>query len=638
MINVSEAYKQACESGQRQSYVIAKYGLYDKKAKGNISNVASDSQLFSNIDKTYNEIKDTNYNYISCEPNRVKLNGSFYFINDKEKPNASENLAYWSYNLSNEDGYFSQNQESYYVENETLYIENASLENDTLYLINETVEDNTLVLNSTSPISTFSIRSTTPTTNTNPKIVYTFSSDITFSEITLYFQEVCEEFNVYYYSNDTLIATRKVTNNNSLKPTTQGASTLNSTNTFNKLEIEFIKTKYPYRYVKFNEIDFGVLQQFTDKQIVDYDIIDELSIDSSELSSNSLDLRIDNSNGDYDILNPKNKLSLLQERQEIAMYHYLKVGNVYKEIPLGTFLVKEFEVSNQALRIEAYDDVYFMNKIYYGSLYYQNEEVTKILEDLFKYFNYTKYEIDSELQGIKLTGYIPNVEFREALRLIAEASGCVVSKTRYGITYIFKTYDPISKVFNRKIIDKEKPSRNLFNNVIDIVEYNYTNVLENQEVYNATLEQGTHTILFNKLPIIEGTLIKGEENENYSILNTYATSCIIKVLRPTNVKLKATIVSQESIVKRFKKSENISFDEYAITKINNKLITTNNSQNVAQWKLGRGDIKYNFDTPLIPYIEVGDTCQYVTRFNTKNTFIPTRLEFSKSIIQKIEGE
>ena len=79
MINVSQAYKDACESNNRQSYVIAKYGAYNKNAKGQISSVVSNSQEFSNIYKTYNEIKITNFNYISCEPDRVKLNNSFYF-------------------------------------------------------------------------------------------------------------------------------------------------------------------------------------------------------------------------------------------------------------------------------------------------------------------------------------------------------------------------------------------------------------------------------------------------------------------------------------------------------------------------------------------------------------------------------
>ena len=140
MISVSEAYKQAVESNDRVSYVIAKYGLYNKSAKNSVESISGNYQSFSNIDKLYNEIKDTNYNYISCEPNRVRLDETFYFLNDKTKPNENENLAYWSLELSNEKGTFTN----------------------------------------------------------NPRIIYYFNSDIEFTETTLYFQEVCEEFNITY--------------------------------------------------------------------------------------------------------------------------------------------------------------------------------------------------------------------------------------------------------------------------------------------------------------------------------------------------------------------------------------------------------------------------------------------------------
>ena len=579
MIQVSEEYKKACEDSTRKSYVIAKYGIFNKQAKGQISKVESEKKVFSNINKTYNEIKDTKYNYISCEPNRVLLNDNFYFLTNKEVANEKELIAYWSNELSNANCLFT----------------------------------------------------------TNPKITYEFTQNIAFTELTLYFQEICVEFDVRYYLDGTLVALREVRNNTSLIPTTEGATTLADIY-FNKIEIEFIKTNEPYRYIKFNEIDFGVYELFTNEQIIDYNILEELSIDSSELSSNSFNLIIDDEQGQYDILNPNNKLNKLQERQEISFYHYLQVRNEFKEMPLGTFLLKKFDVKDMRLEIEAYDDTYFMNKIYYGSKFYKDVEVKQILQDLFEYFNYVNYKIDDELNGIKLTGYIPNVEFREALRMICEASCAVINKTRFGETYIFKTYDNVAKNFTRNIIFKENPTRNLFNNVVDVVEYNFGSKTESAEIYNATLPIGKHTVLFTKFPVDENTIIKGNVNYDYTILEKYSTSCVIDVKIETNVVLKGTLYNTTSIVKRIVKDENVVFDDYAISKVDNKLITSLNSVGVGQWKLSRNDIKYNFETLQLPYIEVGDTCTYSTKYNTNNVFIPTRIEFSKSIRQNVEGE
>lgn len=579
MIYVTQQYKEACESSERKSYVIAKYGLYNKKAKLLIDSSSGLYQNFSSLEKTYNEVKTTNYNYISCEPNRVKLNGSFYFVSNKETKNAQENLAYWSLKMSDADKKFTS----------------------------------------------------------NPKIIYTFKEDIEFTELTLNFQELCTHFIVRYFKNNETVAFREVNNNDILNPTTRGASTLSDIK-FDKVELEFIETAEPYRYIKFNEIDFGVYQQFTEKEIIDFDIIDELSIDSSELSSNSLNIIVDDTKGEYNILNPNNKIKDLQEKQEITFYHYLKVGNRYQEMPLGTFLLKTINVENNILEVQAYDDIYFMNDIYYGSNFYENEEVSVILKDLFDYFDNPHYQLDNELEGIKLTGYVPNVKCREALRLIAEAAGCVINKTRYGETYIFKTYDPVTKKFGRNLIFEEKPQKNMFNKSINVVEYNYTTRQENVELCNLLLKKGKHIVVYNLFPILQNSLQKMEENENYKIIKAYATTCEIEVYQETTVKLKGTLVKETSIVKKMPEVKDFEGEDFTIKKVDNKLITSDNTEEIAVWKLSRGETRYNFKTKVMPYIEVGDTCEYQTKFNTKSVFIPTRIQFTKSILQQIEGE
>ena len=86
MIQVSEEYKKACKSPIRQSYNIIKYGLYNKEAKTKINSYSSSSnQIFSNIPQIYDENKEKQYDYISCEKDRVILNNNFVFIKDKTK-------------------------------------------------------------------------------------------------------------------------------------------------------------------------------------------------------------------------------------------------------------------------------------------------------------------------------------------------------------------------------------------------------------------------------------------------------------------------------------------------------------------------------------------------------------------------
>lgn len=580
MIYVSEAYKNACDKSERKSYIIAKYGQFDKKIKSNINSVVSnDLQLFSNKDKTYNDIKETKVNYITCEPNRVLLNSEFCFISNKNKNNISENIAFFSNRLSNENG------------------------------------------------------------ETNTKITYNFNSKSIMTNIILYFQEICSQIDVKFYNDNELICNINIDENYSKNVEVKVPESYLE-NTFNKIEIIINKTEFPYRYVKLNEIDFGNFQIFSNNEIIDINIIDELSIDSSELSANYLSLIIDDNKQEYNILNPANKLSNLQEKQEITVYHYLKVFDTYKEVPLGTFLLKDFKSGGNKLQIEAYDDTYFMNKIYYGSNFYNNVRAKDVFVDLFNYFNYANYIIDDELNNIYLTGYIPVVQFNEAIRLIAEASRCLINKDRYGKLRVFPRNDKYtaSRIFPTRLQFKENHEKNLFNNIIDINEYSYT-LKENQEVFNAELERGIYTIKLSKFPIIPETLVKAEENIYYSIRNVTATSFDITVgTDKTKVVLNANLMEQTNIVRRYKKEENIEQEEFTISRVDNTLITLSNSKEVADWKFDRKNIVYRFDTLTIPYIETGDVCGIKTIYNQMPYFNITRIEYDKSFIQHIEGE
>lgn len=594
MINVTQRYIEACENSVRTSYIIAKFGLYDNKAKSSINNVIGNNQEFSNTSQVYDEIKDNIINYISCEPNRVKLDGSFAFLQNKNKSNTNQNLGIWSKSMSNENGIFEN----------------------------------------------------------KPNIEFTFNDLIEFTDLTLYFQEVVKDLDIKYYLNNELIYTRQIRNNNKLSfETIENISTM-SIQYFDKLILEFISTKEPYRYIKFNEIDFGVYKTFKKGEISDLEIIDELNIDTSELSSNTCTLTLSDTNGDYDILNPYNKLKNLQEKQVINIYHYLKVGNEYKEIPLGTYLIKNFEYQNKKLKIESYDDIYFMNKTYYGSKFYENENVKNVLKDLFEYFNYSseKYQIQTDINDT-ITGYLPSMEFREALRMICESCNLYICKNRYGITKIFKNFGNAIKLFKTNEIEKPNPKKALYNSVIDIYEYSYSENEDNTLLYKDTLQTGTYTIIFKESPIIyklykdNFNLLKQDQSNNkYNIVNLYATSCIIEVLEETEVNLVGKIYTINKTSKRFNKNQNNDINDYAISNIDNNFITSKNITNIAEWKLNRKDITYSFECNSMPYIEVGDRCKYQLNYKDlkgniiKREFIPTSLKFTLGIKETIEGE
>ena len=594
MIQVTELYRKACEGEIRESYFSVKYGAFDKNAKSKINKViTTEQQQFSNLGQTYDDVKVHNYNYISCEKNRVKLDNTFAFIQDKNKPNQNQNVGYWNY-------IFSES--------------NSNL-------------------------------------NTTPFITYEFSDIINYKTLLLHFQEIMDSVDVLYYLNDNAVYGKSITNNNSL---TIKVDIEQENVNYNKITIVFVKTKEPFRYVKFNEIDFGEYDNFENKDIKELDIIDEMDLYSDEFTSNSLTLKIQDRNGEYDLLNPYNKLKKLQEKQELTVYHHLKIGNKFKEIPLGTFLLKNYSSDqNNNLILECYDNTYFMNDIYYGSKFYENEECINIFKDIFNYFNFTNYILDEELEGIKLSGYIPPVEMREALRLVAEASQCVINTNRLGQLYIFKTYDPSIKTFKPREYDKIRPQNKMYNNAINMNVYNYSSISEESEIiYSGVLNKGEHLIMFNKTPIVYSMYKDNPDSMNanetaFNIIELYATGCkIIVHNNNTLVRIKAKYYIESMTSRKQYKDENAikNVVDYTMPKVNNHLITLSNFKEVANWKLNRSEIKYIFDCNLTPYIEVGDTCKLMLNYKDlngnviKREFVPTYINFTKSLKQTIEGE
>ena len=109
MISVTKAYKDATKKPLRQSYVTIKYGLYNKEAKQEISSFSSIGgvQPFSSLNNIVNETKDNIYNYISCEPDRVKLDNNFVFVQDKSRVNANQDVGAWNGTISNKNGIFT---------------------------------------------------------------------------------------------------------------------------------------------------------------------------------------------------------------------------------------------------------------------------------------------------------------------------------------------------------------------------------------------------------------------------------------------------------------------------------------------------------------------------------------------------
>lgn len=605
MLDVSNDFKKACKAKTREGYLSIQYGLFNSKLKSLISISHSNEEPFSNTQNLYDDITISK-SYISCEPNRVVLDGSYFFIVDKTKPNNDQNIAYWSLDVSGEAGYF--------------------------------IED-------------------------NPDITFSFSEPVAFTNLIIYFKEIAEEFDVIYSLNNNVVASIKVSNNNSL---TYQTKFKNITSKIDEIRIMFVKTKEPFRSIKINEINFGEINLFQNTDIQDIDIINEASLDNNDIIYNSANITIIDKNNDFDILNPNNKLSILKPQSNLIITYYLKVNGIYQSIPLGTFAVDKLTNENKRLKISSYDPTYFINKIYTNSKMYMSQTIDVILKDLFNFYNIVNYKIDDALTHTSINGYIPCVSLREALRLICESQNAFVYVDAYGTINVKAIQDTSVNQFNKNDDISYKELDNI--QQVKITKYNYSItpiVITTKEIFNSsdTLQIGTHILQFSELPVrsISTITINSTEyikdttsfNNVAKIVNLSATSVTLELkINANTLSIKGSVINNTTSTELY---QSTNYDEETSklkTISDNPLIDFINVSKVAHRFLNLGNLKYTISHLSLPYIELGDLCTLDTGYTTHETsggesftsikvikkFNISKTEFTKSIKETLEGK
>ena len=374
--------------------------------------VVTNKQSFSNLDliksgetkdiEEYNEeFYEPTYSdyFISCEEKRVKLDGTFKFL-DKSYSTAdgvkNSHIFWWTTWMCNKD---------------------------------------------------------TGEFNSHPRLVIKGTS-LSASYYTIVFGELATDFKIECYvenvnNEEVLDRTISVENN------TEKEYIFETLKTYVKFIIEIIKidnsvvfegeTQKYQRFAKVNTIYSGVFKNLN-KIITDYEITQEFSADNSEFNSNVLSLKLRDVDNEYDPQNGNNKLNYFKTLPiSVDIYVKDRDKNEFGIEVITNPLVKTFKFNprknvynweNQVLSVTNYSDTY--------NLVYANEDETpqfgnnaKTLSDWLRLLNVKSgatgtnainFEDLDKIESYKnnaitLKGYIPNQRsYNEALRMLVEAS------------------------------------------------------------------------------------------------------------------------------------------------------------------------------------------------------------------------
>lgn len=192
---------------------------------------------------------------------------------------------------------------------------------------------------------------------------------------------------------------------------------------------------------------------FYDDTVISFNLLEEVFVLNESVPSNELVLTMDNSNGDFDVLNFKNMFQILstKPRIDVELGLVLESGEIEWK-PMGSYFLTEWRVDATSKVVTLIGNDYFA--LLSDTIF--NQSVQTILywaaEDVLTTGGVPKEDqiIDLSLLDITVNVFPESLDCRTALQHIGIASRCVVYQDREGRINIkpFDTLDIAGNYLN----------------------------------------------------------------------------------------------------------------------------------------------------------------------------------------------
>lgn len=396
------------------------------------------------------------------------------------------------------------------------------------------------------------------TFETNPKITITFKEQHTSAAITLYFEdEPPAELKITWY---TIAGTKLITE--TFYPDSLIYVCNTQVHNYGKIEIEFVRTSFPQRYIKLQYILYGKYIVWDKDMIQTAKVQEDIDVTSASLSINEADISIVDMNNDFDAENENGAWKSVQKTQEVTLSEF-KNGNM---IPMGAFFINDFSFSKNIAKFKLVDVVGLLDKYtFYEGQIYNNVRAEVILNAIFATAGIKKYTIDEEVGNILLSGYLAIQTCRKALQQVCFACGAVADDSRSDKIKVYKPdrYVKSTVGTDRKFNGNTKVSLEKYISGVNIEMKNYALEEKTSDIYKKTLPTGDTKITFSS-PYLPSSITASagtlkEVKTNYLIINmTAAGQCQI-----TGIKYANTTFSYGKSVDKIEAGETENIKKYS---------------------------------------------------------------------------
>lgn len=331
------------------------------------------------------------------------------------------------------------------------------------------------------------------TFESNPKLTVQFTAQHSSAAITLYFEdEYPAELRITWYTMSGIKLISKTFYPNRLVYVCD-----NQVQNYGRIEIEFVRTAYPRRYIKLQYILYGKYIVWDKDMIQTGKVQEDIDITSATIPINKADLAIVDVDSDFDIGNEDGAWKSIQKTQEITLTEYRNgIG-----IPIGAFYVDDFSFSKNVAFFKLIDAIGLMDKYtFYDGRIYTNEKAGDLLQEVFATAGISKYSIDPDVADILLTGYLEIQTCRKALQRICFACGAVADDSRSDTIKVYKPdrYVTATVGTDRKFNGCTKVALDKYVSGISIECKKYALEEKDTEIYKDILQAGDTKLTFTE--------------------------------------------------------------------------------------------------------------------------------------------
>lgn len=235
---------------------------------------------------------------------------------------------------------------------------------------------------------------------------------------------------------------------------------------WNKIEIYFIESSLPYRRIRINQLLFGIMETYTDENLISAESKEKTTMINSELPTHTFKFTIDNMNKLFNPDNPQGWYRYILQQQPISYEWGYQLDDGTIEWILGgkMLLTGSVEVGENQVSFSTTSLINYLTKVYKKGVYNSSgrslyDLAVDVLED--SNIDSSQYNLWSGLKLIKTDAPLPKLEARQLLQIIATTGNCILFTNREnviniqpfnyvlnpdGMSYDFITSNPVVKV------------------------------------------------------------------------------------------------------------------------------------------------------------------------------------------------